>query len=221
MKVTKPMRGRRAAKRLDVAAIRDAVRDGRTWTGLALVQAPPEGGEHYELVVEDGVATDLLVEVSLMPDNIPLTARMSGFAGTAGAGVWSIPNIDDEVVLVLPMGDLGFMPMIVGVLASRSIPNPNDGQGPALNRTIIVNSEVLVHDGTGGAVPLALKSELVAVDNKYTEHIHQDSMTGPTGPPIQAGTLTPNPGAPPPFLSPSGTALDPADIVGTTVLLAK
>lgn len=161
-RITRPKRGRRPRKRLDLSDMRSLVADRRLWCAIGKVIVPDdhEGATHYELVTGPGGAiVDLLVEVELQPGLQDVTCRMSGFAGGAGVGIWTVPAVGDEVLVALPEGMLEFMPTIVAMLSTRDIPNAG-GQGPALGRTIIVNGEVLIHDGAGGAVPLAKKSDV-------------------------------------------------------------
>lgn len=155
------MRRPKATRRLPVAELRELVRDHRSWCRLGLVYEP-DSGSHYELVVEGSTLVDVLVEVEIVPDRIPLTCRLSSVAGGSGIGIWTIPAVGDEVIVAVPDGDIAFAPTIVALLSTGDIPNPS-GQGPAPGRTIIVNDEVLVHDGSGGAVPLALKSDVQEV----------------------------------------------------------
>jgi hypothetical protein len=159
-RIDKPLRARRATKRLDLTDARKLLRDRRTWNALGIVTTPEDGGSHFELVEDDdGTLVDILIEVELVPDQITVSARLSGFAGGAGAGTWRIPALGDEVIVAIPAGQIDFQPAIVGVLSSGGIPN-GGGQGPAPDRTIIVDAEVLVHDGSGGAGELAKASEL-------------------------------------------------------------
>jgi hypothetical protein len=159
-RIDKPMRGRRATKRLDVTDMRKVLQDRRIWNGLGIVVEPEDGGAHFELVEDDdGTLIDILIEVELMPDQIPLLARLSGLSGGGGRGTWTIPNVGDEVIVACAAGQIDFQPAIMGVLSSGGIPN-GGGQGPASNRTIIVDQKVLVHDGAGGAKKLAFADEL-------------------------------------------------------------
>lgn len=216
----RPKRGRKATKRLDLTDIRAVMRDNRVWSGLAIV-VQPDDGPYWQIIGTDGEDADIHVEVVLQPSGVPLTARLR-------AGVWEVPAVGDEVAVIIPDGATDFQPIILGILSTGSVPNPS-GQGPAPGRILLVKPSVMVHDGAGGAASLALKSDVeaveahvVRVDNKYATHIHSDSTTAPTTGPVQAGSILPN-GSPPPNYF-DGTALspaDPADIVGTSVLLAK
>jgi phage baseplate assembly protein gpV len=117
-----------------------------------------------------GTLRDILVDVELMPEGIDVTCRLSGGAGSQG--FWVIPAEGDEVVVMMPQGDIAFMPVIVGLLSSYDV--DNDGsQGPAPSRTVITNAAVYIHDGAGGAEELVKKSA-------YEAHIHSTGV-GPSG----------------------------------------
>lgn len=199
MKITRSNRGgRRGSKRLDVAGLREALKDTRVWASLAIVMAPDgeAGAEHWELDLDEtGAPVDILVEVLLVPSNVEVTARLGGFAGAAG--VITVPDVGDECLVIFPDGQLDWMPTLVARMSTGTVPNPT-GQGPAPGRTVIVNTQVVVHDGSGGAGPLVTRAEFMA-------HTH----AAPTLSPGDQTYTTPNTGAP------------TASITGTQVLLAK
>ena len=226
MRVTKPYRGARSVKRLDMSPMLEALKDQRQWAALGLVAQPADGSPHWSI---HGESEDILVEVELQPTRELVTARLA-------AGMWIVPDVGEEVAVVLPAGELAFMPVLVCILAS-SVPCD---QGPAPKRVVIARgpgTQVLIHDGAGGAVSLSLKSDSVGVDNKYAGHIHLDSTGSPTSGPLK--TVIPNlpnpsfpvPDSVHPFLDEDGNpalapyhageGLDDAGIVGTDVLLAK
>lgn len=184
MKITKPKRGNRGAKRVDLTDIREALKDSRQWTALGVVVMPEGASSHWEIV---GTNEDVMVEVQLQPNQETVTARLA-------AGMWIVPNLGDEVAVLLPAGELDFMPVITCVLAS-SVPS---SQGPQPNRIVIVRGEVLVHDGNGGAEELVKRSE-------FLKHGHPTAATGPVSPPI----IAPDPPTP------------SATFPGTSVLKAK
>jgi hypothetical protein len=139
VKITAPFRGRRASKKLDLTDMRKAFSDQRLWCSIGLVAAPEDGVSHFEVT-----DTDVLVEVVLQPSLIPLTCRLS-------AALWRVPDLGEEVMVTVPEGMIEFMPTITDVLSSGRVPT---GQGPATGRIVIVRTEVVVHDGAGGAAPL-------------------------------------------------------------------
>lgn len=223
--------GRRPTKRMDMSVLRELLRDRRVWGALGVVIKPDgdaEGGggdtEHFEIVpgfAEAGAGddtsgggirvggvdisgyesiVDILVEVEIQPSRVHVTARLSGLG--SGGGVIQIPNPGDEVALLLPDGELDHMPTIVGILSRAGVLHADTGgQGPAVNRVLIVSPEVLIHDGAGGAEPLVRKSE-------FDGHTHgPGSFTTPSagggGGPV------------------TGTSSGAAAVDGTEVLKAK
>jgi hypothetical protein len=149
VKVTAPYRGRSASRRLDLTDMKHALGvDGfKLWCAVAIVQAP-QGEPHFEVF-----ADDVHVEVVTQPSLIPLTCRLA-------AGMWRIPDVGEEVVVLIPEGEIAFMPILVDVLSSGSVPTT---QGPALGASVIARPHVLVHDGAGGAGPLVPLSQLQAL----------------------------------------------------------
>lgn len=191
MKVKRQLRGQRGAKRLDLSDMRAALRDQRQWCEIALVVAPTDGSPHWRIETDgSGNAIDVVVEVVTQPGLVPLTARLA-------SGIWQVPALGEEVVVVIPAGEISFAPVIVALLSSNSVPNTG-GQGPDPTRIVIVRGSVLIHDGAGGAEPLVRKSD----------------FDGHTHPP---GTFN-APGGGGPVTGVSGGA---ASVPGTSVLKAK
>ena len=126
----RPMRGRKASRRVDTGAIEAMVRDGRIWSTLGKVMKPDSANEHWQ--VKDG---KILIEVETLPDSMDLTCRLgtSGFGG--GGGLWAIPPVGSIVVVAVPDGEVEFMPTIVGVLDNNAAP---DRVSP--DRVILVSS---------------------------------------------------------------------------------
>ena len=179
MKITAPYRGRSASKRLDMTDMKRALGvDGiKLWCAIAIVQAP-QGEQHFEVL-----ADDVHVEVVTQPSLIPLTCRLA-------AGIWRIPDVGEEVVVLIPEGEIAFMPILVDVLSSGSVPTT---QGPAIATSVIARPHVLIHDGTGGAAALAKLSSLQTTIDKLNDvidklltHTHSGVTTGAgaSGPPV-------------------------------------
>jgi len=181
----KPKRRRHATKRLNLEplarALQSAGGPAKLWVGLGVVALPEGESSHWELVEEDGQVVDILVDVELMPNALDVTCRLGNAGGGAGRGIWAIPAVGDEVIVAMPAGELAFAPSIVAVLSSGNVPNPS-GEGPAAGRTIIMDQEVLIHDGTGGTDQVVLKSA-------YEVHKH-GTGTGPSSPPDNAAAPT-------------------------------
>lgn len=149
--VTKPLRGRRPTKRLDLTDIKEALADGKQWTALGVVVAGDGGLPHWEIV--DGA--DIHVEVELQPTRERVFARLA-------AGMWIVPALGEEVAVVIPAGDVTFMPTIVCILAN-TIPT---SQGPTPERIAIRRAEVVIHDGDGGAAALPTTATLADLRDK-------------------------------------------------------
>lgn len=195
MKITAPYRGRRASKRLDLTDLRALVADRRLWIAIGRVFVP--AGEASHVSISD---SDVVVDVVLQPSLQDLTCRIA-------AGVWTVPAVGEEVLVAIPEGEMAFMPTIVAILSSGSVPQT---QGPAEGRMAIVRQEVVVHDGSGGAVSLAVLSSLQDTISKlntlltaYNAHTHTDPVSGSTSTPSAVVTG------------------DAPDGVGTTVLKGK
>lgn len=197
MRVTKPFRGQRGSKRLDLTDLRSLVRDTRTWCSIGRVFVPPGAASHY--TIDDG---DIIVEVVLQPSLHDVTCRLAG-------GMWIVPAVDEEVVVVLPEGEMTFMPTIVAILSTGNVPT---AQQPSPTRMVIQRQEVVVHDGAGGANPLPTLASLQASIDRlndmigiYKAHTH----LGGTGPGGHTG------------IPEQLTISDADDAVGTTVLKGK
>lgn len=130
--------------------------DRRMWTSIGIVVQPDDAADHYEEV--EGPA-DVLVEVMLQPALIPVTCRLA-------AGVWLVPDVGEEVAVLIPEGQPSFMPIIIANLSSNSLPTD---QGPAPGRIAIVRGEVVIHDGAGGAEALTKHSDLEALAEAFND----------------------------------------------------
>ena len=209
---------RRGTKRLDLSTLREALKDSRVWASMGVVVKPDgeESATHWEIVVDDdGNATDIVVEVNLVPANIEVTARLNML------GAVQVPEVGDEVLVVFPDGQLDWMPSIVGRMSGGHVPYPSSAlihdTRPKPGTILIVppaGGHVYVYDGDTGTVDnLVRKSEYNALKNKYDNHKRAGALGG-TG---SAPALTTAP-----VTDPAGTTGDPLpSITGTTVLLAK
>lgn len=169
------------------------------WISIGVVTKPADA-ERFEVLTDD-----VTVEVILQPSLQDVTCRLA-------AAIWNVPNEGEEVVVVLAEGVLDFMPVVIAVLSTGSVPTT---QGPAANRIVIQRGEVIIHDGAGGAAALALASELSAlrtyVVNQFSATLgHTHTVAGTTTTAIVTVTA---PGAPPTVI--------PSLITGTTCLKAK
>jgi hypothetical protein len=198
---------RRGTKRLDLSTLREALKDTRVWASMGVVIKPDgeEGATHWEIVVDDaGNATDIVVEVNLVPANIEVTARLNML------GVVQVPEVGDEVLVVFPDGQLDWMPVIAARMSSGAVPYPSSAlihdTRPKPTSILIVpppGGHVYIYDGDTGTVePLVKRSEFVGHTHKVPVLTAGDQSYAPG---VAAGPDT------------SGAAT----ITGTTVLLAK
>ena len=191
MKIAAPKRRRKAAKRFDPTDLREVLKDRRQWCAIGVVTKPIDGSQHWRIESENGTAVDILVEVVLQPSQERVEARLA-------AGMWLVPDLGDEVAVMLPAGRVDFMPTILAILSGNVVPTEG-GQGPQPRRIVIAvppGGEVYVHDGSGGAEPLVRRSE-------FNGHTH-----GP-------GTFTNSGG------NVTGESGGADDVDGTAVLKAK
>lgn len=176
MRVDRPKRGRRAAKRLDLTDMREVLRDRRVWTGLGIATVLDGNTSHWRIHSDDGTTNvDVLVDLVLQPDQTPITARLQ-------SGMWIVPNEGDECAVLIPAGRVDFMPIIVGILSNNSVPSSDEQPQP--QRIVIVTNDCVITDGNGGTGPLVLRSE-------FLEHGHPTAALGPVSPPVVAPTTTP------------------------------
>lgn len=132
----------------DLAAMREAMADPRAGrsVSLGLVVADDDSGSHYE-----ATDTDILVRVELQPEQRKLWCRLAGMA--AGRGVSMIPAVGDEVVIVIPGGEIHADPVLVAVLATGSIDDDNATRtvvitGNDVKITALASGSVTVNGGT-------------------------------------------------------------------------
>lgn len=188
---------RKPTRRFDMAALREALADGKVHVSLAVVVQ--DGSTHFEVVE----GADVLVDVELHPSGVRCSARL------AGSGIYAIPPVGAEVVVLVPDGELEAGPVIV----SRTGEAP-DGLNPT---TLIIvapaGGQVLVHDGAAAdAQVLALKTDVDALKTTvaahktvFDAHVHILTLTSGTGT----------------AAIPALPMATPADPVGTAVLRAK
>lgn len=177
------------ARKLSRDTLANAIRDKRVWIDVGVVRLFDGESKHYEI---DG--EDLLVDVELGAEAMPLFCRMASTMGGMGRGVWSIPPIGTEVVVAVPIGDLDADPVIVGVLPSGALPEGLDEQ------TIVITSPKVRIEASGGDVTLASSSDvrlgtldaahpaprgdaiqatLNALIALFNAHVHTGVTTGP------------------------------------------
>lgn len=175
--IIKRFRRRSGARKLDLTPLQKALRDRRVWVSLGIVEADEGRDSHIEKIYDGSTLVDILIDVTLQPEEISIPCRLSGAAGSYGLSM--VPVVGTEVMVVLPAGRYDFMPTIMDILSTGEIAEPS-GQGPAEARIVIMGNEIFAHDGTGGAVALALKSDVDENNDRLVDHVHPSGM-GPTG----------------------------------------
>lgn len=191
---------RKATHRFDPTALREALADGKVHASLALVVQ--EGASHFEVVE----GADVHVFVELQPSGVTCTARL------AGSGIYSIPPVGAEVVVLVPDGEIEAGPVIVA--------RTGEAPGGLAPDTLVVvapaGGRVLVHDGTAAeAKKLVTLDEFEAHVTWAQNHVHGE-VVAPGSPPTYALT-TPPATTPPPSFTPD----PPPTPSGTDVLRAK
>lgn len=200
-------RHHKGAKAFNLAQFAEALADGKVWSGVGRVTRFTGETSHFEILTGDAEnIADVMVDVQIFPHGEAVACRL-GMSG----GVWQIPAEGATVAVLVPQGDYECDPVIVGVVGYPRAADPAV-TGLAENTAVIVvpsGGQLLVHDGTGAdAVPLALKSDVDELRDKFNAHTHQVATTGTAA--AQTGTAA---AVVAPFIA------DP--MAGTEVLKAK
>lgn len=147
---SRPRRGHKGAKRLDLSDLKTALMDGRTWLTLGRV-FEPDGGEHWHVDTgRSGGKRRVMIEVETIPDGQDLTCRL------ATKPMWHIPDPGDIVAVAIPSGEVDHCPLIVGILDGGEAP-----EGIGTEKTIVAPGR-----------PWAIRSELVQLgDSDATEQV--------------------------------------------------
>lgn len=119
MKVTKPLRGTRGAQKLDLSPIHkmiDKAQRMAVYAQVAIVVKPDGEASHFHKTGDD-----VLVWVQLQPEGHEVQARLAAPAGGPDKGLWRIPAVDAEVMVIMPGGRIDFMPMLALVLSSGEV----------------------------------------------------------------------------------------------------
>ena len=167
---------RKAVRRPDLSALKEAIMDKRAWCALGKVIEDDAGGAHFEII--EG---EVIVDVELQPSLEIVSPVVSSPMGGNGSGIFSVPPVGSEVIVAIPEGEMFFHPTIVGVLTSGT-----SASGLSDSTIVIVappGGEVLIHDGDNSAEPLVRQSD-------FENHTHPTSM-GPSSAPIPASLNVP------------------------------
>lgn len=147
----KPARSKTRGKRFDPSdlfALTDPERRGLFYTLVGVVFAP-ESESHFELVSEDGVITDVLVQVETQPDQMDITCRLGSVVSGPQIGIWAIPPVGTEVAVLVPNGRTDFMPTIVATLSSGRLPVSNLSENETViaglgTTEVTANTEIII-----------------------------------------------------------------------------
>lgn len=123
--------------RPDLSDLKALMDDGKAFALMGLV-AKPTSGPHWRKVEGKNGRTDILVEVETAPLGYDLTCRLTSEAGGAGMGLWRVPAVGTEVLVVIPDGEIDFMPTIAKVYSSGSVPTRASDQ-----RTVMVAPDAI------------------------------------------------------------------------------
>ena len=102
-------------------------------------------------------------------------ARVASFAAGAGRGVYFLPEVDDEVLVLFDHGDVRF-PYVVGTLWNGADPAPRDNADGANNQRVVTSrsGHEIVLDDTAGA-------EQVEVHTAGGQRVLLDDTPGSAG----------------------------------------
>src|SRR6185369_2111254 len=124
-------RGKRmGSAQVDMASVHEAISrmDDREHVYVGIVVKRQGESSHFEVITDDeGNNVDVHVEVDLMPEEMPVTCRLSCGSSTGGGdGLWKVPAEGAEVVVVVPGGTIEDGPTIVAVLSTGAVPDELD-----------------------------------------------------------------------------------------------
>jgi hypothetical protein len=155
VKIDKPLRGARASKKLDLSDLKHILRDRRQWSALGVITANADGSPWWRVETDaNGDSVDIMIDVVLQPTLEQVTARLA-------AGMWLVPAIGEEVVVVLPAGRIDFMPTVVAVLSSNNVPTAA-GEQPNPTTLVLERAQIVATDGNGGTAAVAMLADLQA-----------------------------------------------------------
>lgn len=190
------MRPREGAKPVDLTVFRKALEDRRVWSGLGKIVLRDGDSQHFEIETDDsGNPVDVLVEMDIMPEGVPVTARLGCHGSTnPGSGLWAIPAVGAEVAWMAPNGDMEADLMIVAVLSTNAVPRVLDADTVVLigaKNVVIASSDsgsrvkLGAPDGSTGLQPAVvgndLETRLETIEDKLKHHVHAYSGTDDNG----------------------------------------
>jgi hypothetical protein len=193
--------------------------DTRTWVSLAVVNKVVVDADH-------GVFAD----VTLLPSEVPETARVATLYAGGGFGLYLPLEVGDEVVVIAPSGEPDEGLVVMPRLWCNADKPPADAASKPTDLLLVAKEGATVRIVTGGSGNVVieprgsgevrlgaedaphpacrgdnLQTTLNALIDVFNSHLHSMGTTnGPTGGPISV--QLPNPSPPPAFLPPIPTS---------------
>lgn len=189
--------------RLDPNVIANLVYDpSAKHVELALVYKPANGS-HFTLysINNDDIINDVYIECKLVPMGELITARLCPSAGTgSGFGVYSIPPVDTEVIIVFPGGSTDNVPYLIanGHTISQSGDSKGHGVPDELDETtlVITNKDKVIISNSNGDITINAKSGKVVINASDDVEINgNDKQVAYKDGAVDGGTLIFVPGA--------------------------
>lgn len=121
-RVTRPMRGRKASKRIDTTALESLMGQGPVQVKIGKVFAPDAQTQHWKRQQFKDGGECIVIEVETIPDGSDLTCRLATWGSGGGNGGWAIPRVGTIVAVLVPEGVVEFHPLVIGVLDCNNVP---------------------------------------------------------------------------------------------------
>lgn len=177
-RVSRSTRARVKAKRLDMATVRASMGRQPAWVYLGIVVKPADQTSHWSMDTDETGGP--LIWVQFQPTQEEVECRLGGLGGGPGDGVWRIPPIGTEVMVLTVDGDLNADPAIVAVLSSGATP------GELTETTLVVRAPTVTINADAGDCKVLASGVVHLGDDSLTTQegvvngLAVDSFTGST-----------------------------------------
>lgn len=161
-----------------MASMRQALADDRIHAVAARVTTLDGETEHYA-VNDEG---DVIVSVVTAQAGVPLWCNLGALTGGGGKGVYVIPDVGVEVVVVFDNGDFEGEAYICGYTTGGAAP-----AGLTPGKVLVIGAAVEIRSVSGTAQELVTKADFDAHKAAYDAHFHPTGV-GPSGAPPPAPT---------------------------------
>lgn len=171
----------KSRKRIDVTALRELLGDTAAHAVIGKVVAD-DSGNAYDIDLVDGEVREITAEIMIVPKGGRVTARLASAGASPLSGVFRLPEVGDEFLVLLIDGD---PTNAVAAVPLSGVRFPSSIQLATGGKLLVVGSQVLVTDATGGGEePLVKKSE-------FDGHLHGTGVGNSTDPiaPITGTTV--------------------------------